>query len=209
MAVNDSCSVPGDECTPGGRLKLGMCSKHYQRYKKHGGTSADVLPSYPRSSRGEAMAFIELAVAYAGENCLLWPYGTSGQSGYGLVHVGDTTTTAHRLVLELTQGPPPHPDMEAAHAPVICRQRLCVNPSHLRWATGSENNMDKVPDDTHRRGERCPAAKLNRYQVWAIRVDPRPYAAIALEYGISVPTVSNIKTRRSWAWLPDSEDEAA
>lgn len=35
MAVNDSCSVPGDDCTPpGGPIASGLCSKHYARKRR-------------------------------------------------------------------------------------------------------------------------------------------------------------------------------
>lgn len=37
MAINPSCSVDGDQCSePGKRIILGMCTKHYRRFKLHG-----------------------------------------------------------------------------------------------------------------------------------------------------------------------------
>ena len=48
-----------------------------------------------------------------------------------------------RLVCEEAHGPPPTNKHEAAHAPNGCIGVMCVNPDHIRWATRSENELDK------------------------------------------------------------------
>ena len=110
---------------------------------------------------------------------------------------------AHRAVLLLAVGPPPTADHEAAHRPVVCHNRGCVNPRHLEWKTGCQNSADKLLDGTDNRGEKHHQAKLTPEQVYAIRSDPRPNVLIAFEYGITPTHVGAIKKRRVWRHLPE------
>ena len=103
--------------------------------------------------RGSGLAFIERAVTYEGDDCLLWPFGMKDRkSPYGRVRVTVNGQPkhqyAHRIVLERTQGPPPTQWHDAAHAPVVCHNPSCVNPRHLRWATRRENAADRWLDGT-------------------------------------------------------------
>jgi hypothetical protein len=91
--------------------------------------------------------------------------------------------------------------MQAAHAPGICHNRACVNPHHLRWATIAENHADKIIDGTHARGERHPMVKLTAADVLAIRSSDRRGRALASEFGVHEATISDIRTRKTWAWL--------
>jgi hypothetical protein len=47
-------------------------------------------------------------------------------------------------------------------------------------------------------------AKLTREKVLAIRGDARALGEIAAGYGINKSSVSLIKSRKSWAWLPET-----
>lgn len=184
---------------------LGLCRRHYSRFNERGG---DPSVTVAEARRRDVDSFVELAVHFEGDECLEWPFTMSG-GGYGVIQTpANRSTSAHRYVLQLVVGPPPERSMVAAHAPEICHNRACVNPRHLRWATPTENAMDKVIDDTHHRGERNPGAKLTTPDVLAIRADPRPLDLIALDYGISVSHVWSIATRKAWAWLPDDERSA-
>ena len=53
--------------------------------------------------------------------------------------------TVARLICEEIYGPPPTPEhIDAAHnTPNGCIGGACVNPDHIRWATPSQNMMDK------------------------------------------------------------------
>ena len=162
----------------------------------------------PYTKRGEALAFAQAAAETSTDDCILWPFRLT-TDGYGRLTLNGKRLRVNRLVLELAGGPPPSPTHEAAHAPGICHTPACVNPRHLRWATHIENMADKVLDGTHLRpdtaadprGERNGKAKLTEVKVRAIRADERTYREIAADYGIDRSTVSDLKSRRRWAWL--------
>jgi hypothetical protein len=73
---------------------------------------------------------------------------------------------------------------------------------NLRWDTKTSNQADRVRHGTAQRGKRNHQAKLTEAQVLAIRADPRLQREIATEHGVSHKTISNIKHRRRWGWLP-------
>lgn len=135
--------------------------------------------------------------------CMLWQ-GALLRSGYGSAWLGTKTISTHRLSLWLAVGPPPGPKHDAAHA---CRNRRCVAPAHLRWATRLENMRDQVRDETNPQGERNTNAKLTATQVAEIR---RLYSSggltqgdLALRYGVSDSNVGAIVRRVSWNFLAD------
>jgi hypothetical protein len=140
------------------------------------------------------------------ETCWLWT-GACCSNGYGRFRVGGRHYLAHRVSLELYLGRPLAPGMVAAHAPhSICGHRNCINPAHLSEKTKAENNADKVCDGTSNRGTRSSSCKLTEAEVLAIRADTRIQSEIAAEYGIKPSTVSDIKMRKSWGWLPDAPE---
>lgn len=197
--IVEGCPDPVDYPT------LGLCTAHYLRDRRHGNRSG----GGPR--RGGPAGFIRSALEYESDECLLWPFGTS-DAGYGRLSWEGKVVYAHRLILTLTAGPPPDPEMMACHLAVACHKTSCCNKRHLRWDYQLGNMSDLVADDTHIRGERHPHAILNRGEVLAIRVDPRPDPVIALEYGVSVGCIQAIQARRTWAWLsddPDADEAAA
>ena len=107
--------------------------------------------------------------------------------------------TVHSLVLEAFVCPRPD-GMEGCH---IDGRRSHNKLSNLRWDTRKGNHADKLKHDTHLRGERVAHSKLTSQDVLSIRKDKRPQRLIAAQYGISRPTVSEIQTKRKWAWLLD------
>jgi hypothetical protein len=186
-----TCSIDG--CARPVKTK-GLCDPHYKRQWRYGD------PLAGGTQRGAAPAFIEVAVASATDDCIVWPYDLT-DAGYGRLRIDGRVKMAHRVVLERTAGPAPEPRMEAAHAPGICHNPPCINPRHLRWATRTENEGDRLPDGTHNRGERHGMAKLNRDQVRAIRADSRHLAAIARAYDMNAQTIADIKSHKLWRWL--------
>jgi hypothetical protein len=72
-------------------------------------------------------------------DCWLWP-GRTNADGYGTIDVGGRAgrrVGVHRVAWQSENGPIPL-GMEVDH---LCRQRRCVNPSHLALATGAENKQ--------------------------------------------------------------------
>ncbi len=68
------------------------------------------------------------------DDCWLWLQST-GSHNYGQTWDGKTVLLAHRVAWELTNGPIPD-GLTIDH---ICRNRRCVNPSHLRLLSNVEN----------------------------------------------------------------------
>lgn len=116
------CVVEDMECVSG-RLRRGMCERHYRRFRTHGTTEAtwitDPLAHYLVDETG----------------CWVWQ-GDLTSSGYGklgrLVH---ETRTAHIAIFIETKGPY-NRKLDLDH---LCRVRACVNPDHLDPVPRKEN----------------------------------------------------------------------
>lgn len=189
------CSIDG--CSRQ-HVARGFCKAHYKRLKRHGD------PLSGRTPAGDCTRFLQDNKDYAGAECLIWPYSTDS-AGYGRLGNKDGWRGAHVLMLEMTAGPKPTPEHECAHS---CGKghKGCVNPRHLRWATPSENAMDKLPHGTHIFGERHGRAKLTDNQVLEIRellAQGTSQDKIAETFGVSQASVSLIRHRKRWAWLED------
>lgn len=119
------------------------------------------------AKRGSLSNFVDLALNYQGNDCLMWPYAKNRQ-GYGYVKVNGKDVSVHRLICRRAHGDPPVESMHAAHS--CGRGSLgCVNPRHLRWATRLENDSDKDKHGTRLRGEKSPVSKLKLSDVRKIR----------------------------------------
>lgn len=192
--TNFGCTVPGCDKQAYSR---GLCRMHESRKRRHGDPT--VLKT---ASTGEPEKFLRDAAAGAGDNCVLWPFAKSPQTGYGVFQVKKTTTTAHRKQCELAHGPAPSPEHQAAHK---CGNRLCVNPNHIRWATKVENAADRWLHGTQVHGERQWASKLTRDEVQTIRRlvghSQCTQSEMATTFGVSTATVNSIVHRKNWAWL--------
>ena len=161
----------------------------------------------PRAPYGAAQKFVRAAATHTDPvECLEWPYNFD-ENGYGILPWEGRRTRAHRAVLLVVTGMDRDTKLEAAHAPVVCHNRSCVNPHHLRWATRTENQRDRRDDGTANlwmAGEGNNNAVLTEDQVRAILADVRPGCEIAASYGVSPSAVSSIKRGRSWqSILPD------
>jgi hypothetical protein len=144
--------------------------------------------------------------------CWEWQ-GSRINSGYCQPMVAGKHWLAHRYAHTLVHGSIPDGSI-VLHE---CDNRVCVNPSHLRLGSYSENQQD-MADRTgsrilHAPGERNPAAKLTWEQVVAIRAEveevfeaevlygvaKRGYLSrIARRYDVDPRTISAIVDGRTW-----------
>jgi hypothetical protein len=77
------------------------------------------------------------------DECIIYKGEIDG-FGYGRVWTGEAKMQAHRYSLMMWEGLDEAPEgMDAAHDPVLCSDRRCINAHHLRWATRSENLEDR------------------------------------------------------------------
>ena len=155
-------------------------------------------PTKGRTYRGALASFVAEAAVSDTDDCILWPFTVNPRTGYGAIKFEGRMCTAHRAVLMLATGERPPRSIHAAHAPVICHNRACVNPRHLRWVSQEGNESDKEIDGTKIIGSRSPNAILSDEQVRAIRRDARSAAAIAREMGVGRHLVWNVKTYRRY-----------
>lgn len=173
----------------------GLCSAHYHRKRRHGD------PLNGGTSPGAPLEFLKVNVSHEGDSCLMWPFAKFSD-GYGAVTFRGKQTTANFVMCVFAHGEPPTPVHESAHSCGL-GHTSCVHPGHLRWATRSENHADKVPHDTHNRGERHPHVILTEEQAAEIKglrrkVRQKP---LAQKYNVTVSTISAIQRGKNWAWL--------
>ena len=119
-----------------------------------------------RAKRGELPSFLEEALEYCGDECLIWPYSNDSK-GYPALKLFGKMTRISKIICNETYGSKPTIKHEVAHS---CGCKLCVNPKHLRWATPKENRADQIVHGTHNCGSRNGHAKLTDIQVHSIRV---------------------------------------
>ena len=191
------CSVYG--CDNGGRIKLGYCEKHYQRFKSHGSVNTTLI-----APRGAPQEFVSdlLAKGPHSEECVIWPHGRA--AGYAVIRQNGRSGFVHRIICEALNGRAKL-GQECRH---ICGNgiRGCVNPSHLEWGTHAENMADMKAHGAHNplRGEAQWMARLTRDDVRNIRAAAQSgetQQSIAGRYGVNQTHVSAIVRRKKWAWL--------
>lgn len=153
-----------------------------------------------KAQPGQAKQFLFEVASNPPGHCVPWPY-FKDRLGYGRVSWNGRQRPAHRAAWEIHHGQEMPRHLDACHEPLICHDRACINPLHIRPGTRAENMADTIADGTDKRGEKSANAKLSEADVLAIRADKRTYRAIAAAHGVSFDTVRSIKARRRWGWL--------
>ena len=187
------CKYEGCERSSGFK---GFCSLHGNRVRKHGDPSIASVSDKYRCK----INWIEENSGHQGNECLIWPFGVS-DNGRGIVGFRGSNMSAPKAMCFVAHGNPPTPKHEAAHS---CGRGHdgCMNPKHLRWATRRENEADKRFHGTLRRGADINTSKLTEADVKSIRTDSEMTGVdLAQKYGVTPSSISNVRLRKSWAWL--------
>ncbi|MGQ5735340.1 hypothetical protein ACUNI2_26640 [Serratia sp. IR-2025] len=119
--------------------------------------------------------------------CLEWQGAVDG-CGYGLIRFNGKVTKTHRLIAEATPG---------QHVLHSCDNPKCCNPEHLSIGNHTSNMIDRS------RKFRTNGQKLTADDVRAIRSSNKRVCELAREYGVVHSAISNIRSRRRFAWLED------
>lgn len=193
MAGNPVCKI--EDCARPVVNGRGWCASHYKRWKRHGDPLAGGTPL------GEPMRWLRSHARHEGEvDCLQWPFALT--SGRPSVKFDGKTQIASRVMCAIAHG---EPEMDGAHAAHSCGRgdQGCINPRHLRWATASENEADKVTHGTSNRGERHGLSKLSADKVREIRglygrMSQREASSVV---GVSRWAVADIWNGKRWGWM--------
>lgn len=193
MYTGIECSI--DDCTKQAYAKY-WCKTHYERSLKYGD------PLGGGVIKGEPVRFYLATVQLDTDECILWPYGKD-TIGYGVIFWEGKGRKVHRIACEQAYGPPPEPEMDAAHGP--CNNRLCFNPKHLSWKTRKDNVHDRFRDGTMLLGEQVNTSKLTESQVLEIRLRYKTgaisYRDLASEYGVKHNAIGRILREETWKHL--------
>jgi hypothetical protein len=188
--VPPRCTVEG--CTKPAHARQ-VCIAHYSRLYRHGDPLAGGPPCAPQ---GAGSAFIEQALQYVSDDCLIWPYGRN--RGYGSVHDGERARGAHCIVCERAHGPAPNSRLMAAHS---CGQPLSV----VSLALELRSPRRLLPCKTISRA--FPALVVHRkcrgftHSVRDIRRSPLSSSVLGRLYGVTRGTISAVRSGKNWAWL--------
>lgn len=198
MPAYKLCSIEG--CNKPSRAR-GWCKMHYERNRQHGSplTCATTIPP-----RGEIQSFFEQAIAYAGDECIPWPY-SHNQFGYGQITLKGKRYVASRLMCKIAHGPAPSPVHQSAHS--CGKGHLgCINKRHLRWDTPKGNHTDMTKHGTLPHSETHVSSKLSNDEVHQIRIliGTRSHQAIADQFGVSRRLIGMIGDGTIWRHLPFS-----
>lgn len=171
----------------------GLCSTHHARVQRYGDVN--------RCKRTPVRDFIENAILSSTETCIVWPFRI--KNGYGVVQIDGVDKFAHRIVCEAAHGAP-FQGANAAHQPIVCANRRCINPKHLRWATAQENQRDKFIDGTVFRGAQVSGAKLSELDIIEIRASRESHSSLGRRFGVSHQTIRYARLGRTWAHVDGS-----
>ena len=194
-----SCRVPGC-CRP--MVARQLCGAHYQAMKR-GHNLCLPLPS----QRAERFWLY----VHKADGCWEWA-GRLNPGGYG-VFCALGERLAHRVSYVLANGPILG-GLVVRHA---CDNRKCVRPDHLSVGSKADNVRDMDARNRRATGDRHPSrihperfprgeahwkAKLTDHDVREIRslfaAGGRSKVSIAIQYGVSSGTVSQIILGRIW-----------
>lgn len=123
--------------------------------------------------------------------------------GYHRAYIEGSEMRVNRLVALAFVGPIPDGRPHCGHLNGVRTDNRAEN---LAWVSPTENMAHRVLHGTVPRGSKHQDAKLSERDVHAIRaalVAGERVMHLSTQYGVARCTISNIKARRIWGWLPD------
>jgi hypothetical protein len=126
-------------------------------------------------------------------DCVWWTGGTTPQ-GYPSISVGGAKQSVSHLLLSRADRPIPH----RAVVSTSCGHLRCVALPHLRVCAARDLPVLMAKAGRTRSGERHWNARLDWAAVDAIRASDSPAAEMARRYGVTVSTISAVRSRRRW-----------
>ena len=164
---------------------------------KSGCNRINTKPRPKRAPNGAPARWLHEALRASAEGCLVWPYAKS-RNGYGNVSIAGSWVGPHIWVCIKAHGEKPFEGAEVAHG---CGNPLCCNPKHLRWATSTENKMDRHQHGTVPLGESVGTAKLSEDDVRAIRelhASGMSMPKISKRFPVTAAAILKVVHRRTW-----------
>lgn len=125
--------------------------------------------------------------------------------GYGQFQANGKKILAHRFSFQLHHNRLIKEGMVIMH--VVCDNRKCVNPSHLKEGTQKDNLTDMVNKGrgNQPKGEKQHLSKLTEKQVLEIREiysqGKTTYRKLGQEYGVSHTVIGDIVNYQIWAHI--------
>lgn len=134
--------------------------------------------------------------------------GTLNKAGYGKIGIGDVLMLAHRASFIAFNGPIPA-GLGVCHT---CHTPSCVRPDHLFVGAAKIDAEDMVAKGRSTKGEKQHLHKLTWDEVREMRAACTAmgtglhfFRLLAKEFGVSLSTVRNVVSGRTWKEEPVSK----
>ena len=149
------------------------------------------------------------------DGCWEWTASKS-KSGYGYFRFRGEHWRAHRVAWVLTNGEIPHHDdpKEKLFVCHHCDNPACCRPDHLFLGKPRENTEDMCAKGRcggiKNRGERNHNSVLSEWQALKIIKHPEiRLVDLGKEFGVSIQTISSVRSGRSWGYLRSEQGVCA
>lgn len=192
------CSVDG--CDADVRVKsLGLCYKHYVRFKTHGSVG------FKKHARGTLEErFWNFVQKKSDDECWEWQ-GQRLSNGYGRISLGAKSLGsdgAHRVSWRIANKQEIPDGMFVMHK---CDNPCCVNPNHLTIGTPKDNTQDMISKGRKRvvsaKGEGNGKSLLDEEKVRFIRSSTLNHAELGRQLGVSPNCIRGVRISRTWSHI--------
>lgn len=179
---NDSvCAVAGCDERASSR---GWCLRHYMRWHRYGDP---VTPAWDLSAERRFLEKVDKCGPVPAERpelgvCWMWTGAVCKRTGYGKARFHNKTQNAHRVALMVLEGVDIPSFMVGDH---LCRNRRCVNPSHIEVVTQQENVQRGVAA-RRSTARRLAAGMAVGMVLFAVGCDTEAVHQAASRYGVQL-----------------------